>query len=146
MVSRSSHQGVIEAPIERVWELVGDPRRHPDWMPRVLEIRGDRFETGAVYVQVTQTPLGRHSENSLVIDELVELRSLRFHCLDSGMYSTWVLTPAQHETFVEAEFGMAPADLPNRVFDVALGKTYFRRWLDQSFRALGEAAQATAGR
>jgi hypothetical protein len=141
VVSRSSHQGVIEAPIDRVWELVGDPRRHPDWLPRVLEVRGDRFETGAVYMQVTRTPLGRHMETSLVIDELVELRSLKFHCLDTGMHSTWLLTPARDETFVEAEFGMAPSKLPDRVFDAALGRAYFRRWLEQSFRALGEAAR-----
>jgi uncharacterized protein YndB with AHSA1/START domain len=38
-VQRSSTQQVfIDAPIERVWELVGDPNRHPEWWPEMLEV------------------------------------------------------------------------------------------------------------
>jgi uncharacterized protein YndB with AHSA1/START domain len=129
---------LIEAPIERVWELVGNPARHPSWFPHVVEVRGDRFETGDVYVQVTRHPL-RTQTTSLEIDELDELRSLKFHCRDTGMYSRWLLTPAQDDTFVEAEFGMEPTSLQYRVMDTTMGRTYFRRWLEQSFEALAQA-------
>jgi hypothetical protein len=138
-VSEYRQQALINAPIERVWELIGNPARHPDWWPRVVEVRGERFETGAVYVQVTRNPLGTRA-TSLEIDELDDLRALKFHCHDTGTYTSWVLTPAQNDTFVEAEFGMQPAGWSYRLFDAAIGRVYFRRWLDESFRALAEAA------
>jgi hypothetical protein len=134
-------QGLIGAPIERVWDLVGDPARHPDWFPRVVEVRGDHFETGTVFTQVTRNPLGEKT-TSLQIDELEDLRSLRFHCLDTGTYVSWALTAAQSSTFVDAEFGMAPSTLGYRVFDATAGRTYYRRWLEDAFAALEEAAAA----
>jgi hypothetical protein len=138
-VSEYRRHALIAAPIERVWELVGNPARHPAWFPHVVEVRGDRFETGDVYVQVTRHPL-RTQTTSLQIDELEELRSLKFHCRDTGMYSSWLLTPAQDDTFVEAEFGMEPTNLQYRVMDATVGRTYFRRWLEDSFEALAQAA------
>jgi hypothetical protein len=139
-MSECRRQGLIAAPIERVWELVGNPAHHPAWFPHVVEVRGDRFETGDVFVQVTRHPL-RTQTTSLQIDELEELRSLRFHCRDTGMYSSWLLTPARDDTFVEAEFGMDPTNLPYRVMDATVGRTYFRRWLEDSFEALAAAAR-----
>jgi uncharacterized protein YndB with AHSA1/START domain len=140
-LSECRQQGLIEAPIHRVWDLVGNPARYADWWPRVVEVRGERFETGEVFVQVTRSPLGKQA-TSLRIDAMEEMRSLRLHCTDTGTYTSWLLTPAQDDTFVEAEFGMQPASLQYRVFDAAIGRVYFRRWLDQSFRALAEAAGA----
>ena len=35
---------------------------------------------------------------------------------------------------------MDPIGLPNRLFDMTLGKAYFRRWLEQSLAALEVAA------
>jgi Polyketide cyclase / dehydrase and lipid transport len=139
-VSECRRHALIEAPIERVWELVGNPARHPAWFPHVVEVRGDRFETGDVYVQVTRHSLSTKT-TSLQIDELDELRSLKFHCRDTGMYSNWLLTPAQDDTFVEAEFGMEPASLSYRVVDATFGRTYFRRWLEDSFEALSQAVR-----
>jgi hypothetical protein len=77
-VSEHRHQALIAAPIERVWELVGNPSRHPDWWPRVVEVRGDRFEVGDV------------------------MRVVSFHCRDTGTYTHWLLAPARADTFVEA--------------------------------------------
>jgi carbon monoxide dehydrogenase subunit G len=138
-VSEYRRHALIQAPIERVWELVGNPARHPAWFPHVVEVRGDRFETGDVYVQVTRNPLSTKT-TSLQIDELEELRSLKFHCRDTGMYSSWLLTAAQSDTFVEAEFGMEPTSISYRVMDATVGRTYFRRWLEDSFEALAAAA------
>jgi hypothetical protein len=127
--------------VERVWELVGNPARHPGWLPRVLEVRGDSFEVGDVYVQVTRNPLGAQT-TSLVIDRLEELRELDFHCTKTGMYMHWSLTPAQGDTFVETEFGMEPLGVGLRVFDAALGRVYMRRWLSESLEALARQASA----
>jgi uncharacterized protein YndB with AHSA1/START domain len=138
-MSECRHHALIAAPIERVWELVGNPARHPDWWPRVVEVRGERFEMGDVYVQVTRNPLGEQT-TSLQIDRLEDMHELTVHCMDTGTYTHWLLTPAQSDTFVEAEFGMEPATLKHRVFDAAAGRAYFRRWLDESLQALSREA------
>ena len=129
------HQTLITAPIERVWELVGNPARHPEWFPRVLEVRGDSFQLGDVYVQVSKQPVGIGT-TSLEIDRIEEMRELSFHCRDTGTFVHWRLTPAREDTFVEAEFGMEPTGLIYRMFDATAGRMYFRRWLDQSLDAL----------
>jgi hypothetical protein len=140
-MSECRHHVLVRAPIERVWELVGNPARHPEWFPRVMEVRGDRYEVGDVYVQVTRNPLGAQT-TTLKIDRLEEMRELHFHCRDTGMYVHWLLTPARDDTFVEAEFGMEPLALTYRAFDATVGRMYFRRWLNASLEALEREARA----
>ena len=136
-------QALLEAPVESVWELIGNPALHPRWWPRVIEVNGDRFEVGDQYVQVTRTPTGR-ARTTLEIDRLEDLHEVRMHCLDTGMWAHWQLTAAQEGTFVDVEFGMHPTSLGNRVFDRVVGRTYFRRWTEQSLDALGDAANRKA--
>ena len=51
MQRSSTQQTFIEAPVERVWELVGDPNRHPEWWPEMLEIEcADLKEAAATTV------------------------------------------------------------------------------------------------
>ncbi|HEY7633210.1 MAG TPA: SRPBCC family protein [Thermoleophilaceae bacterium] len=140
-VSEYRHQALIQAPIERVWELVGNPARHPEWFPRVVEVRGDSFNPGDVFVQVTRQPSGMNGTTTLEIDHLEDMRELRFHCRDTGTYTRWVLTPARDDTFVEAQFGMEPTGLMYRTFDATVGRMYFRRWLDQTLDALAKATE-----
>jgi uncharacterized protein YndB with AHSA1/START domain len=61
-VQRSStQQTFIEAPVERVWELVGDPNRHPEWWPEMLEIECADLKEGCRYRGVVKGPSGpRH--------------------------------------------------------------------------------------
>ena len=47
------NQALIHASPEKVWDLVGDPQRHPEWWPRVIEVHGERFDEGDNYAQVT---------------------------------------------------------------------------------------------
>jgi uncharacterized protein YndB with AHSA1/START domain len=139
-VSEYRHQALIAAPLERVWELVGNPARHPEWWPRVIEVRGDRFEVGAAYMQVTRQAFGNNELTTLEIDRREEMRELSFHCRDTGTYTHWLLTPAREDTFVEATFGMKPPNLGLRVFDTTAGRIYFRRWLEHSLDALSQKA------
>ena len=62
-------------------------------------------------------------------------------CRLRGGYAHWLLTSAQGGTFVELEIGMEPRRLGDRLFDMALGRRYFRSWSEESLRALGEAAR-----
>ena len=129
----------LDAPLEAVWSLVGTPSRYPEWWPRVIEVRGERFEEGDEYAQVTKDPIGR-SETNFLLERRDNLHEIRMSCQLTGMYAEWVLTPAQGGTFVEVEMGIEARRIGDRVFDRTLGKTYFRRWTSQSLDALREAA------
>ena len=71
-----------------------------------------------------------------------DLREVRMSCQLTGAYAEWTLTPAQGGTFVELEMGMQPKRVGYRLFDIALGKSYFRRWSKESLDGLAEAASA----
>jgi uncharacterized protein YndB with AHSA1/START domain len=147
-MSSVRRQALIDAPLESIWELVGDPSRHPEWWPRVIEVKGQRFEEGDEYVQVTRAPGGR-AETKFVIEQRDELREIRMRCELTNTYADWVLTSAQGGTFVDLELGMQPNKLSRRLFDAALGPTYFRRWAEQSLdglRSAVEPAEATGAR
>lgn len=133
-------QALIKASPERVWELVGDPRRHPEWWPRVIEVRGERFDEGSNYAQVTKAP-ARVQATTMRIEQLEDLREIHMRCMDTGTYARWLLTEARGDTFVDVEMGMDPVGLSNRVFDRAFGNLFFRRWLEQSLEGLEEAAE-----
>jgi uncharacterized protein YndB with AHSA1/START domain len=134
-VSGIKRQAVIEAPVEEVWSLVGDPRRHPEWFPRVVEVNGERFEEGQAYAQVTKQGRGT-VETDFLIERLDDMHEIKFACQQSGMYAHWLLTDAQGDTFVDVEMGMQPKSRGDKVFDAVMGRMYFRRWLDQSLDAL----------
>jgi hypothetical protein len=138
-VSAHREQAHLDAPIEAVWELVGTPTRHPEWWPRIIEVRGERFEEGDEYAQVIKDPIGGKTESNFLLERCETLREIRMSCQLTGMYADWLLTEAQGGTFVELEMGLEPKRLGDRVFDRALGQSYFRRWASQSLDGLREA-------
>ncbi len=133
-------QALINAPVQAVWALLGDPQRHPEWWPRVIEVNGTSYDPGDAYVQKTQGPFGSGTTNFLV-QRREELRELKLRCLATGTYAHWKMTEARGETFVDVEVGMEdPVGLPNRLFDLTMGKLWFRRWVDESVQGLEQAA------
>jgi uncharacterized protein YndB with AHSA1/START domain len=143
-VSTIRRQAVIDAPVQDVWDLVGDPRRHPEWFPRVIEVNGERFEEGEEYAQVTREPSGKSTHTDFLIERMDNLREIRFACQKTGMYAHWLLTDAQGDTFVQVEMGMQPKKVGHRVFDVIAGRRYFTRWLDESIDALRRVTRKSA--
>jgi hypothetical protein len=131
-------QALISAPPPRIWELVGNPARHPEWWPKVIEVRGELFDEGSTYAQVTKAPIGT-GETTFQVERLDDLHEVKLRCTKTGTYARWVLTEAQGNTFVDVEFGMDPTTFGNRLFDSAFGRLYFRRWLEQSIDALEQA-------
>jgi len=103
-------------------------------------VRGESFEEGEEYVQVTRDPTG-NAQSNFLIERRDDLREIRMSCQLTGAYAHWWLTEAQGGTFVELEMGMEPRRLGHRVFDRTLGRRYFRSWGDQSLDALREAAR-----
>ena len=142
-MSEHHEQRLIDAPAEQVWELVSDPTNFPSWWPRVVEIRGERFEEGDEYVQVTRLPK-RDEVTQFVIDRKDDMHEVRMHCKLSGTYAHWRLTPAQGGTFVDATFGMEPERITDHAWDRMFGRRFFRAWLAESVEALKRAAATPA--
>ena len=142
-MSSARQEAVIDRPPDEVWELLGDPRRHPEWWPKVIEVRGERFEQGDSYAQVTKAPIGEQ-ETTFIVDERDDLRQIRMRCVDTGMYADWRLTEARASTFLDVEIGMEPHGAGYRLFDRTAGKLYFRRWLQQSIDGLKAAVEEGA--
>jgi hypothetical protein len=90
---------------------------------------------------VTHHPFVGRDEPHMLIDGMEELREIRMHCTISGMLVRWRLTEAQGGTFVDAEFGMDPVRPRDRVLDLAVGRRFFRRWLDEAIEGLRGAAE-----
>lgn len=141
-MSLHRQQGLVDAPLELVWDLVATPTRYPEWWPRVIEVRGERFEEGDEYTQLTRAPV-RKSESNFLLERRDDLREIRMRCQQTGTYADWLLTPAQGATFVEVEMGIEPRSLGDRIVDRALGKIIFRRWTTESLDGLREAALRT---
>jgi uncharacterized protein YndB with AHSA1/START domain len=134
---------MIEAPVESVWELLGNPARHPDWWPRVLEVRGASFQEGDDYPQVTRVPIMGKNETTLIVDKREDFRELQLHCSSTGSYWNWALTSAQGGTFVDVEFGIRPLTTWDKLFDRTFARAYFRSWMAESIKALATAAAET---
>lgn len=123
------HREVLfEAPVESVWEMVGDPARYPEWAANVISVTGlAEVAEDAWYTQVTTSPLGTKVTTRFEIEKLDELHEITLRCQTSGYYSRWVLTEAQDQTFARLELGIEPtAPIYRFVFGVA-GRRYLRR-------------------
>lgn len=138
-MSEVHQQALVDAPVSTVWELVGDPSCYPEWLPRVLEIQGERFEEGVEFMQVSRQPLVGRDEAHFLIDRMDELREIRMHCTISGMFVHWQLTEAQGGTFLNVVFGMDPLRRRDRLIDFTVGRRFFRRWLAEAVESLESA-------
>jgi uncharacterized protein YndB with AHSA1/START domain len=128
---------LIEAPIEDVWEIVSDPRTHPDWWPEVSDVRVEgKPGEGDEYTRVARRfGFLDQVDNVWVVERMEHLKEAHFRCTVSGSYARFALTPAQDETFVEAEVGMLPPNLRWRVSQPVFRVT-FSRWLRELVDAL----------
>ena len=95
--------------------MVRDVNRHPDWWPKVVEVKCEGLEEGCSYRQVTQTPFG-YQELDVIVDRLEELRELRIRCVNTGTFVDLALTPAGTGTFIDARFGMEPLTTRTRIW------------------------------
>ena len=120
---------MIDAPLRDVWELVGDPRRYPEWIgEEVLEVTGlPTVEKGAKLEYTARGPLREKESATFEIAELEDLRRIRLECTESGWYSDWKLTEADGGTFADIEIGMQPLNAGYRAIDAISGKRLYRR-------------------
>jgi hypothetical protein len=138
-VSACRRQAHIDAPVRVVWELVSNPNRHPEWIPRVVAVECDEIGQGCTYRRVFKSPVG-NQETTLEIEALEDCHELTVRCLDSGTFNRFVVTEARGGTFVDLEAGMDPHSSAYKVLDALTGKRFYRRWTEQTLQALAEAA------
>ena len=146
-------QGLIEAPVKSVWDILVDPARGPDWDPDVLEVTGApvKIETGSTFEMTGRGPLGIKGTTTFKVEELDDMHEIKMQCQKSGFYIHWLLTPAQGNTFAEIELGIEPVPgLQARAVGAMHTRGYLRRTAEQTLEALRGAiarrrARATAG-
>ncbi|HEV7845805.1 MAG TPA: SRPBCC family protein [Thermoleophilaceae bacterium] len=139
MYRSTTQQAFIDAPPERVWELVGDPTRHPEWWPEMREIECATLEEGCRYRGVVKGPFGT-AEHEMTIDRLDDCREVSIHCEGTGVTTRFVLTEAQGGTFVEGQFTIEPNSLGMKVLGAVTGRRFLHTWLDRSLERLKSAA------
>jgi len=135
-VSQYHAQAHLDASLDEVWALVGNPATYPQWWPVAVEIHGETFEVGDVYTQVVAPFAGKRLEYTRIIDRRDELKELQWSCPTSGGFQRWLLTPAQGGTFVDMEMGLHPPALRYRLFDKSVGRFFIKRWADQAIDGL----------
>ena len=128
-------QAHLDAPLEEVWALVGNPATYPEWWPAAVEIRGETFEVGDVYTQVVPMA-GRRLEYTRMIDCRDELKELKWSCPTTGGYQRWLLTEAQGGTFVDMEMGIHAPTFRYGLFDKTLGRWFIKRWAERAIDGL----------
>jgi uncharacterized protein YndB with AHSA1/START domain len=140
-VERASRQQVhIDAAPEAIWELVGDPNRHPVWWPEMIEVECADLSEGCRYRGVVKGPF-RAEEHELTIDRLDDCREVSIHCDGTGVTTRFVLTDAQGGTFVEGYFSIEPNSIGTTVVAAVAGRRLLRSWLEQSLANLKQSAE-----
>jgi carbon monoxide dehydrogenase subunit G len=143
-----SQQTHIDAPVETVWELLGDPQRHPQWWPEMVEVECADLRQGCRYRGIVKGPIG-HEEHELRVEVLDGCREVSIFCEGTGVRTRFVLTEAQGGTFVDGSFGIEPATLGMRMLSAVVGRRYLRSWLERTLANLtreAERARAPAAR
>ena len=140
VVRSSTQQTHIEAPVERVWELVGDPNRHAGWWPDVIEAEAADIKQGCRYRGVVKGLFGT-TERELLLEQLEECREVSIYCEGTGITTRFVLTEAQGGTFVEGNFGIEPHSAGMKVFSALAGRRIMSSWLQSSLENLKATAE-----
>ena len=126
----------IDASLDEVWALVGNPATYPEWWPVAVEIRGERFKVGDPFTQVVGVA-GQRMEYLRIIERREELKELKWHCPTTGGFQHWLLTEAQGGTFVDMEMGMKhPPTLRYGLFDKTVGRWVSKRWAEEAVDGL----------
>ncbi len=142
MASSWQQQGLIEAPVERIWELLEDPGRYPEWAADAISTTGmpTEIQKGSTFEQTGSGPFGRPMTTTFKVEELQDLREIKLRCQRTGYYSHWRLTEAQGQTFADLELGIEPIGLFGRLAGVALTKSEMRKMADVSLDGLRQAS------
>jgi uncharacterized protein YndB with AHSA1/START domain len=144
-VERSSRQQIhIDAAPEAIWQLVGDPNRHPEWWPEMLEVECADLKEGCRYRGVVKGPFGA-APHDLVVDRYQDCSEVSISCDGTGVTTRYVLTRAQGGTFVQGCFTIEPNSIGMKVLGAVTGRRFMHSWLERSLENLRIAARSREG-
>lgn len=137
-MARWQQQGLIDASVEGVWELLADPSRYPEWAGDAIETTGAPTQVvkGSTYEQTGPGPFGSTNTTTFEVVELDDMREIKLRCQTSGYYSHWKLTEARGETFADLEIGVEPIGVMGQVARFSMSKSQLRRLADASLDGL----------
>jgi uncharacterized protein YndB with AHSA1/START domain len=136
----SIQQTFIDASPETIWELVGDPNRHPDWWPGIVEVECADLREGCRYREVVKG-FFKPQEHDIMIERLDTCQEVCISCQDTGVTTRFVLTGAQGGTFVEGHFSIEPKSVGTKVVTAVTGRRFIRSWLERSLENLKQVAE-----
>jgi uncharacterized protein YndB with AHSA1/START domain len=139
----STQQTFIDAPVEQVWELVGDPNQHAGWWPDVIEAECADIREGCRYRGVVKGVF-RTEERELLIENLEACREVSIFCEGTGVTTRFTLAEAQGGTFVEGHFAIEPNSIGATVFGALAGRRIMSSWLQASLANLKSAAERSS--
>lgn len=140
MEHSSIQQTYIEAEPETIWELVGDPNRHPDWWPGIVDVECADLREGCRYREVVKGYF-KPQEHDILIERLDTCQEVCISCQDTGVTTRFVLTGAQGGTFVEGHFSVEPKAVGAKVVTAIAGRRFMRSWLERSLENLKLVAE-----
>lgn len=140
-MARWQQQALVEAPVERVWAVLSNPARYPEWAGDSLETTGypTEIEKGSTFEQISPGAFGRPQKTTFEVTELHDLHEIKLRCQASGYYSHWRLTEAQGQTFADVEIGVEPIGIPGQVARLVFTKRSLREVVDDSLDGLRRA-------
>jgi uncharacterized protein YndB with AHSA1/START domain len=136
----STQQTFIDASPETIWELVGDPNRHPDWWPGVVDVECADLREGCSYREVVKG-FFKPQEHDIMIERLDTCQEVCISCHDTGVTTRFVLTGAQGGTFIEGHFSIEPQTVGSKVVTAVAGRRFMRSWLERSLENLKHVAE-----
>lgn len=136
-------QALVEAPLERVWALLTDPARYPEWAGDSIETTGypTSIEKGSTFEQTSRGLFGRPDTTTFAVTEMEDLHEIKLQCQLSGYYSHWRLTEAQGQTFADVELGVEPIGVYGQVARVIFSKRVLRQVTADSLDGLKRATE-----
>ena len=139
-------QALIDAPVERIWALLADPKTYAEWAADVIEVTGapTRIEKGSTFQQTSPGPIRGETTTTFRVEELEDLREIKLRCQASGYYSHWWLTEAQGQTFADVELGVEPIGLHGQVARVLMTKGTLRQVTEESLDGIRNACDTPA--
>ena len=137
----SRQQTYIQASPAAIWQLVGDPNRHPDWWPDVLEVECADIRQGCRYRGVVKGFFGSSEEHELLLERLDDCQEVSIFCDGTGVTTRFAITEAQGGTFVEGHFVIEPNSIGMTMVGAVAGRRVMRSWLERSLANLKQVAE-----
>ena len=136
LVSDDRAQAHLDAPLDEVWALVGNPATYLGGGRSPWRFAARRSRLGTRIPRSCLVSPDGGSSTRRTIDRRDEFKELKWSCPTTGGFQHWTLTAADGGTFVDMEMGLNPPTLRYTLFDKSVGRWFMKRWAEQAVDGL----------